>query len=256
MKTIPQKLIGALFIAAAALAAGQQQDAPQELRVRDIKAMQSKEVIEASPACQRAMKNPPFGITESLAVDPHTFFHGLDALMKESDEVVLAGITYRSIFALSPSGESAVTYFEVKVIRSWKGSHNVGDTLTFGEPVGVLRCGETATHHFVDFSTMIGTADWPFGHSSGPFVLFLHKAQGKDAQLVEGLLPAGGAGLQGMFSLQFDVKSTEERRCDGQFPGTLEWCDAFLDTSESPSSSLMPAIRLQSNTTACRSRNS
>jgi hypothetical protein len=102
----------------------------------------------------------------------------------------------------------------------------VGDILTFGVPVGTVHCGEWESHHSVLFSTMAGTSEMKRYGYRGPFVLFLRKAQGGDAQLVQGLLPAGGAGLQGIFPIDLPVISKEEDQCYGVLPGTLEWCDA------------------------------
>ena len=234
MKAIGHKLVGATFTAAAVLATGQEQSASKELRVDDMMAQQPRKAIVASAPCRRAWESPEHHITQSRATDPQTLFHDLGSLMENSEEVVLAGRTYSHSWVLSPSSESVATYFDVKVIRTWKGSHNVGDVLTFGIPMGTVHCGETESHHSVSFSTMDGTSDLKGYGYVGPYVLFLRKAQGKEAQLVQGLFPAGGEGLQGMYPIQLPPTSEESRRCNGVLPGHLEWCDSFLDTSQSP----------------------
>jgi hypothetical protein len=234
MKTILQKLTGAMFVTVTAFTTGQQQSGTSELRVKDIMAQQSKEAIAASALCRRAWENPHRGIIEKRSIDSKTLFHDLGTMMEKSDEVVLAGRTYSHSWVLSPSGDGVVTYFDVKVMRSWKGSHNIGDTLTFGVPVGAVHCGEAESHRSFFFSSMIGTIEWPRGNEVGPFVLFLQKARDKEAQLVQGLMPTGGEGLQGMLPIRLSPTSEESSRCNGVLPGALEWCDAFLDTSQSP----------------------
>lgn len=234
MKTTMQNLAGTMLITAVALATGQPQSATPELRVNDMRDKQPKEVIAASAPCRRAWDAPDHGIIEKSAIDPRSLAPDLGALMEKSDEVVLAAQTYRNLSLLSPSGQSVATYFEVYVIRSWKGSYNVGDILTFGVPVGSVHCGETETHKSVYFSTMIGTSELKGYGSDGPSVLFLRKAKGGEAQLVQGLIPAGGEGLQGMFPIRLPVKFDKSDRCNGVLDGALEWCDAFLDKSENP----------------------
>jgi hypothetical protein len=234
MKTMMQKLACTTLFAAAVLATGQQQSAAPELRVLDMKAKQPKEVIAASSPCRRAWESPDHDLREKIAIDPRSLARNLGELIGKSDEVVLAAETYRDDALVAPSGQSVANYYEVYVLRSWKGSHNVGDIMTFGVPVGTVHCGELESHESVSFSTMIGTSEFKNGGHNGPFVLFLRKAQGGDAQLVQGLLPAGGAGLQGIFTLELPVISEEEDRCGGVLPGEVEWCDAFLETSQNP----------------------
>jgi hypothetical protein len=78
------------------------------------------------------------------------------------------------------------------------------------------------------------TPDWKRDFYVGPFVLFLRQSQGKESQLVQGLLPAGGAGLQGMFPVDIAANDEAINPCTGIPPGSLRWCDSFLETSQYP----------------------
>src|SRR6202012_932804 len=100
-----------------------------ELRVKDIDTQQPQEKLTASAPCQQAFKSPEHGIIDPGSIDLTTFAADLSTLMQKSDEVILAGITRRHTVVFSPSGQSAVSYFNVKLLRSWKGPHNVGDTV-------------------------------------------------------------------------------------------------------------------------------
>jgi hypothetical protein len=117
-------------------------------------------------------------------------------------------------------------------MRIWKGSYKVGDELTFGIPAGTVQCGESPTSPAI-FSTMVLDGDWK-GTFFGPYVLFLRQSQGNDTRLVQGLLPAAGDGLQGMFPIQIPVKSEADRECNGVLDGSVQWCDAYLETSQDP----------------------
>jgi hypothetical protein len=233
VKTIMKKLICVTFLAMASLATGQAQSATTELHVKDIRAQQPPEKLAASPLCQRAFEGPNHGIIQRTSVDPTTLVHDLAALLEKSDEVVLVGTHYRSESVFSPSGESAATYYDVKVIRSWKGTHAVGDNLTFSVPAGAVHCGMTESNQSVYVSTMNGTIAWNVAYD-GPYLLFLRHPQGKETQLVETLFPAAGGGLQGIFPISFPVSGEEISKCTGLLPDTLQWCDSFLETSRYP----------------------
>ena len=60
--------------------------------------------------------------------------------MSQSDDVVVASDTLGFASAISPSGEDVGTYFDVKVLRSFKGHSKIGDVLTFGVPRGDVYC--------------------------------------------------------------------------------------------------------------------
>jgi hypothetical protein len=153
--------------------------------------------------------------------------------MKQSDEVVLAGRPLESAEAISPSGKDAVEYFDIKVLRTWKGSHKVGDTLTFAITNASLRCGALTAKGTPTFSTI--NFDWK-GLRFGVLVLFLRQSKGTEAQLNMGLRLTGGDGLQGAFSVALSVPSDEEMNCRGLDiqHGGLEKCNSFLEASENP----------------------
>jgi hypothetical protein len=258
MKTKMRKLTGVVLLAAATLATGQSQQttrqltpteeaqlrkmlaaeqrdlASHELHVNDIRAQQPQEALLASAPCLSAKESPEHHIIKRSAIDPKTLVANLGALMQKSDEVILVGVSTASVSVFSPSGESVAGYFDVKVIRSWKGPHNVGDVLTFALPAGAVDCGETEAHKSIYFSTMAGTTEWKNNYYPGPYVLFLRQAQGKEKQMVQGLFPAAGEGLQGMFPVVVPVKDEAASRCNGALPGSLEWCDSYLETSQYP----------------------
>lgn len=199
MKTIMRSLTGAALVAAAALGMGRPQGAAaQEIRLSDIRAQQPQETIYASAPCQRARETARGHIDQRYAIDPRTFVQDLNTLMEKSDEVILAG-TLDTAAVISPSGKSTATYDEVRVIRSWKGPHHAGDVLTFGRPGGYVECKPFGSFDSF-FEVMPGgnKLDAPL-QGSFVYVLFLRHAQGDEAQLVQGLLPAAGEGVQGIF---------------------------------------------------------
>ncbi len=62
-------------------------------------------------------------------------------LMQNSDDVILASNFTDEIDALAPSAEDAIEYYVVKVLRTFKGSHKVGDLVTYTLPGGGVYCG-------------------------------------------------------------------------------------------------------------------
>ena len=122
----------------------------QEKHVKEIAAEQTPKAIEASPFCQEALASKQAFFHQSK-IDPATLEPDLPELMSRSDEVVLAGNWIHNVSAISPSGHDAITYFDVLVLRSWKGSHQAGDVLTFGLPNGhVLLCSGSRTYGIYD----------------------------------------------------------------------------------------------------------
>jgi hypothetical protein len=263
MNAIPRYLAFVALLAVAAVAAGQSVEqgqpltptqeaqlrrliasserdrASHELRVDDIRAQQPQEKLASNPGCQQALNSPQHLVIQRPRIDASTFARSLAALMEQSDEVVLAGIAFRYQTAFSPSGESAVGYFDVKVFRSWKGPHEVGDTLTFAVPAASVNCGSTEDGGHASFTTLVGFRSpalrgallWKRNIYFGPYILFLRHPPGKETELVQTLLPAGGGGLQGMFPIKQNPTSEEARHCNGQGIGLMEWCDSFLETS-------------------------
>lgn len=235
MKKMMRNLTGALLVAAASLGTARPQSAAPELRLSDIRIQQPQETIFASAPCRRAREAPQGLIVQKGAIDPKTLVPDLNTLMEQSDEVILAGELDRA-YVISPSGESTATYYEVRVIRSWKGPHRAGDTLTYGMPGGSVLCTPPEAN-YSSFSAMPGGNDWK-GDYNGPYayVLFLRQSKGTETKLVQGLRLAAGEGLQGTFlirvpaPLPFDT----ERYCAGVMKGTVKHCDSLLETSQSP----------------------
>jgi len=235
MKTITRNLTGALFFAAAGLGTARPQSAAQEIHLSDIRAQQSQESIFASAPCRRARESPRGLIGQRDAIDPKTLVPDLNTLMEKSDEVILAGDLDRAV-VVSLSGESTATYHEVMVIRSWKGPHHAGDTLTYGMPGGLVQCGPSGSNDSW-FWESPGGNNWKASYE-GPYayVLFLRQSKGNETQLVQGLRMAAGEGLQGTFLIQVPVPLPfdAERYCAGVLKGSVEHCDSLLETSQSP----------------------
>jgi hypothetical protein len=240
MKVTVRNLTGALLVGVAALATGQQQAAAPELRLSDLRAQQPQEKILASAPCQRATASPRKMLAEHSAIDPRTLVPDFGTLMEKSDEVVLAAVL-DSARLLSPSGESVASYFEVRVIRSWKGKHGAASELTFGVPGGTVNCALAGSER-LPFTVLPGEgADWQGiypGKGGGPYVyvLFLRQSSGEETRLVQGLRLTGGSGLQGMFlihvpsPLPFDA----ERYCGDALQGSVQHCESYLQTSQNP----------------------
>lgn len=235
MKTIMRNLIGLAFIAAAVVRAALTQNTTPELRLRDIKAQQPQETIYESMACQNARKDPRGSIYQDYVVDPRTLVKDLNALMENSDEVVLAGRLGEAA-VISPNGKSPATYTEVRVIRSWKGSHHAGDNLIFGSPFGHVSCEPTGRF---DGSTFLVTA-WGWGVPVPEpvdfvWVLFLRQSKGDETQWVQGLRLATGEGLQGVFTIGVPPSTHDEPdpECSGN-QWSWQRCDAYLQASQFP----------------------
>jgi hypothetical protein len=243
MKTIMRNLTGATLVAVTALGMGRPQGAAQEVRMSDIRAQQPEETIYASGPCQRARETPGGRILQRYPMDPGTFVQDLNTLMEKSDEVILAATLDTApgwpdtATVISPSGGSTATYDQVRVIRSWKGPHHAGDVLTFGRPGGLVDCKPGQFVSTFDVEPKWNKLDTPF---KGPFVyvLFLKHAQGDEAQLVQGLLPAAGEGLQGIFWVKVPTPPHPccdvEKYCTDVLHGSVQHCDSLLQTSRSP----------------------
>jgi hypothetical protein len=227
MKTILTQLI----LLTVAIGGGLTQQATPEKHVKDIRAEQPQNVISASPLCQQ-VRAAGHSEDDVRDVDPSTLEKDLPSLMQKSDEVVLGGAFTASLKTLSPSGTDVVQYFDVRVLRSWKGSHQVGDLLTFGVPWGGVSCrlpGKGGSG--LGFFTLTGGSDWLGIASGGPFILFLRYSQGKEAQTISGLRLTGGDGLQGFFEVN-RLKPGDD--CYAVRPGTGQKCSTALDSSQEP----------------------
>jgi hypothetical protein len=234
------KTIMLTILTAAALGTACPQTASRGVRLSELKAQQPpEEVIFDSALCQRAREAPNHTISRHPPIDPKTLMPDLNSLIAKSNDVVLA--TYRDHAELvSPSRENPVMYVEVRVIRSWKGSHRAGDILTFGWPGGRIRC-----------DSEIQSAVWvmPGGDASGgnngqlidqAFVLFLRQSKDQEAQLVEGLRPAAGEGMQGFFPIHILDPTGMRETCPDSHDykpwenKNVEPCASYLETNRSP----------------------
>lgn len=236
MKTIMRSPNVALLVVTAALGTACTRSAAQELRLSDIKAQQPQETICSSNPCQRAREAPRGLIFQRYVIDPKTLVQDLNTLMERSDEVILAGVLDFAT-VISPSGENTVTYSEVRVVRSWKGPHHGGDTLTFGIPIGEVSCEQTSRR---DGSTFFVAPPDSGIDTAGPwvYVLFLRRARGDETQLVQGFLETAGGGMQGMFAIQVPGPTYGSALTELDCAGSQNWswrrCDSYVGTSKSP----------------------
>jgi hypothetical protein len=227
MKTILAQLI--LLIVATG--GGQAQQVTPEKHVKDIRAEQTQAVISANPLC-RQVRAAGHSEDHKPVVDSSTLEPNLSSLMQNSDEVVLGGAYTASVDAFSPSGANVVQYFDVRVLRSWKGSHKVGDLLTFGVPWGGVSCrlpGERSSS--IGFFTLSGGSDWQGIASGGPWILFLRYSRGNGAKTIYGLRLTGGDGLQGLFQVDRPKPGDD---CYADDAGGGQQCSTALDSSLEP----------------------
>jgi hypothetical protein len=179
------------------------------------------------------------------SLNPATLEKDLRTLMQKSDEVVLVGDSIDQTSALSPSGKRPVLYWDVPVIRSWKGSHRAGDRLTFGLPLGMVNCRE-----LYNVGEIVDKGKWmPESLFDGARVLFLSYDRTRS---VDGLRLTGGEGTQGLFQVGFGNDGDESLSgCYGSAP-CAKWdhggqcverkiqidevkkCDAALSKSQAP----------------------
>lgn len=151
--------------------------------------------------------------------------------------VILASNFTDEIDALAPSAEDAIEYYVVKVLRTFKGSHKVGDLVTYTLPRGGVYFGPKPLQGSAVNSgavTSTGGSDWGKTSFQGPFVLFLRRCRGEETELAPGLRLAGGDGLQGLFALRHHcdrVNYTNYTDCLGVLPGGAAKCIAELEAS-------------------------
>jgi len=230
METSGHGFARVIVLIATAIGCGLAQEAAPEKHVKDIRAEQTQEMISASPLCQR-VRTDGHGYMHKREVDPATLEKDLTALMQKSDEVVLASIFRTQTRALSPSGEEVIEYFDVKVLRTWKGSHKVGDLLTFAMPWGAVYCGigpvPIRGAGNASAFTMTGGFDWETIRYAGPYVLFLRHSRGDETQLLPGLRLTGGDGMQGLFVVKYGYS----RECTGVWPDSVAKCSSILEAS-------------------------
>ncbi len=223
------------FVVLTAAGCGLAQEAPPVKHVKDIAAEQTEDVIVASALCQR-VRASGHSLTHFLDVEPATLETDLSALMQKSDDVVLVSYLRNQMSALSPSGEDVISYHDVIVLRSWKGSYKVGDLLTYAEPHGAVICeprpykSSSLTAWTITGWTKTGGFNWDGPGSSGPSVLFVRQSQGNENQFMPGLRLTGGDGLQGLFIVQ----SPWTDKCSGTRPDDILKCSAAQDLSQAP----------------------
>jgi hypothetical protein len=217
---------------ALAAAASQQATAPltaTERHVQGIKAEQTDQTIFASPLCDLVKANGGH-YERRHEVSAATLAPTLFDLMSLSDEVVVASDPLGLASAISPSGEDVGTYFDVKVLRSFKGHSRVGDVLTFGVPRGSVNCEPPPVHSgpFVGAQTL--NSDWLGPGSLGPYILFLRHSRADETDLLPGLRLTGGDGFQGFFSVLDRNKRSDCSRGENR----LASCLAGLETIQEP----------------------
>jgi hypothetical protein len=217
-----------------ALGCGLMQASASEKHVEDVKAEQTPDMIAASALCRHLLEPGHHHDADTAPnVDPAMLEADLSSLMLKSDEVVLGGRygnpvdTYASV--LSPSGDQAISYLDVRVLRTWKGSHKVGDLLTFAMPFGGVSCEANRTGPVVGVATRTGGwTDFEGIGSEGPYVLFLRHSRGDETQIMPELRLTGGSGLQGLFVLTSPLRvdctaisSKYRKRCNDQLIASL-----------------------------------
>jgi hypothetical protein len=232
MKLMIRNVARVMLVAAFAAGCASAQESTQERHVKDIRAEQTPDAIAASPLCQRTRETPRSS-HHFRDVDPATLEPDMIGLMEKSDEVVLGSQMSDNITAISPSGQDAVHYYDVKVMRTWKGSHKIGDTLTFAIPSAVATCAQSPSDRLSLFTTITGGNDWK-GLIGGPYILFLRHSQGDELELIPDFRLAGGDGLQGLFIVAPVLPNSEDQSCYGILAGSAEKCRAILETSQDP----------------------
>jgi hypothetical protein len=83
--------------------------------------------------------------------------------MQNSEDAILASNFTDEIDALASSAEDAIEYYDVKVLRTFKGSHKVGDLVTCTLPRGGVYCGPKPLQGSAVNSgavTSTGGSDW------------------------------------------------------------------------------------------------
>jgi len=152
--------------------------------------------------------------------------------------VILASVFRNNVPAVSASGKQAMSYYDVTVLPTWKGSHKVGDLLTFALPGGTVRCGMVPPEYGPDDSAAV-PPNFDRGDAAGePYVLLLHESRGDETQVTPGLRRAGGDGTPGLLALPatYDYRDKYDRErptdCSAVFSGGGANCIAALDQSQ------------------------
>jgi len=231
LRDLARLILAAVLAVEAGPAQQAQQPAPApapEKHVKDFRAAQTQAMISASPLCQQVRETHSY--VHRRDVDSTTLAPNLFTLMQQSDEIILASTFGDQTSALAPSGQDVVAYFDVKVLRTWKGTHKVGDLVTFAMPWGAVNCGLPVKNGQANSAavTMTGGLDWETVRYAGPYVLFLRQSRGEETELTPALRLTGGDGMQGLFV----VHSAYDQDCTCVMPGSLTKCNASLDSSK------------------------
>jgi len=227
-RVIPIVVAGAVALA---------QEKTPDKHVQEISAEQTQDMIVASPLCQQVRKDGKKKVTVH-ELDPVTLEPDLSSLMQKSDDVVLVGGGTRRADVISPNGTDVVAYEDARVLRVWKGSHEVGDVITFAIPRGRVFCEAglpTGPGPFLTAETTVRLPDFEW-FPNGPVVLFLRRSQGDEAQTTPGLRLTGGGGFQGMYGIRKGSAPGEvcyKARYRGLVDDVAK-CTAFVSASREP----------------------
>lgn len=224
---------------------------------KQIQKEQTPAVLDATPLCQwakdEAAKGKPSMIGEGhRPIVPQkgswvqdVVMPDLKSLFEASDEVVLA-VTGPGVVAVAPSENSVITYYDVQVLRSWKGENKAGDILTVSIPTGWLKC-----------PTVYVITSMPLSFTGGgtPFAvnfLFLRHSKGAETQTAPDLRLTGGYGLQGAIGVSlkgnpfigpsacvspwYDKKSMSDeiQKCNEYLDKSTDYVEAVYNSPKDP----------------------
>jgi hypothetical protein len=165
-------------------------------------------------------------------VDPTTLEISLQALIEKSDEVVVTTFLSNHAAIISPSGEDVIGYDEGRVLRTFKGTHKVGDRVTFADPQGGIACGPGETGKVA--TTLLKPYEWQ-GTGVALALVFLRRTRTGDGDFPPGLRLTG-SGVQGLFALPVakELGPAASAPCWGIFPADRKQCNAALDEDTKP----------------------
>jgi len=235
MKSITRKLLQSVLIIAVAAGRLLAQTAEAEKHARDLQGEQTQDMIVASPLCQQVRAGKDSDTVHE--VDPSTLVDDLSSLMQKSDEVLLVGDTTGNASMVSPNGVDVFDYIDARVLRVWKGSHKVGDVVTFLLPFGAVICEPWPVPHPHEGRPLMAGTHAHLGDFAsfvhGPRVLFLRQSRGDEMQITPGLRLTGGGGFQGMYGLK-DMRAHPDDCSKADVRGRADEiaaCNELLDRS-------------------------
>jgi hypothetical protein len=119
------------------------------------------------------------------------------------------------------------------VLRKWKGSHEVGNVITYQIAWGKVFCEPghpTGSGPDLTAETEITLPDFEW-FPDHPAVLFLRRTNTNESQFGPGLRITGGDGIQGMYGLPRG--SAPDRSCNRGHPNSsaddIARCNTFVD---------------------------